>query len=323
VIAVSAVRTGCGKSQTARFIAARLAGRGVRPVVLRHPMPYGDLARQRVQRFAGRADLETAACTAEEREEYEPYLEAGGVVFAGVDYAAVLATAEREGDAVLWDGGNNDFPFVRPDLHVVLVDALRPDQIATHHPGEACLRMADLVVVNKVNAAPTADVERAIASVRALRPGVTVIRAASPVELDAGAAVRGKRVVVVDDGPTLTHGGMPHGAGHVAAAAAGARILDPRRWAAPALRRVYEQHPHLGHVVPAVGYGPAQLAALRETLEASEAELIVSGTPLDLGRLLSLSKPVVRARYAYRDVERPGLAERVDAFLAERGLGRS
>jgi predicted GTPase len=323
VIAVSAVRTGCGKSQTARFIAARLASRGVRPAVLRHPMPYGDLARQRVQRFATRADLEAAACTAEEREEYEPYLESGGVIYAGVDYAAILAAAEGEGDVVLWDGGNNDFPFVRPDLHVVLVDALRSDQIATHHPGEACLRMADLVVVNKVNAAPAADVERAMAGVRALRPDVAVIRAASPVELDAAEALRGKRVLVVDDGPTLTHGGMPHGAGHAAAVAAGARILDPRPWAAPALRCVYERYPHLGNVVPAVGYGPEQIAALRETLEASEAEVIVSGTPLDLARLLSLSKPVVRARYAYRDVERPGLAERIDAFLAERGLGRA
>jgi predicted GTPase len=323
VIAVSAVRTGCGKSQTARFIAARLASRGVRPAVLRHPMPYGDLARQRVQRFATRADLEAAACTAEEREEYEPYLESGGVIYAGVDYAAILAAAEGEGDVVLWDGGNNDFPFVRPDLHVVLVDALRSDQVATHHPGETCLRMADLVVVNKVNAAPAADVERAMAGVRALRPDVAVIRAASPVELDAAEALRGKRVLVVDDGPTLTHGGMPHGAGHAAAVAAGARILDPRPWAAPALRCVYERYPHLGNVVPAVGYGPEQIAALRETLEASEAEVIVSGTPLDLARLLSLSKPVVRARYAYRDVERPGLAERIDAFLAERGLGRA
>jgi predicted GTPase len=183
--------------------------------------------------------------------------------------------------------------------------------------------MADLVVVNKVNAAPAADVERAMAGVRALRPDVAVIRAASPVELDAAEALRGKRVLVVDDGPTLTHGGMPHGAGHAAAVAAGARILDPRPWAAPPLRSVYERYPHLGNVVPAVGYGPEQIAALRETLEASEAEVIVSGTPLDLARLLSLSKPVVRARYAYRDVERPGLAERIDAFLAERGLGRA
>jgi predicted GTPase len=323
VIAVSAVRTGCGKSQTSRFIAARLASRGVRAAVLRHPMPYGDLARQRVQRFAARADLDAAACTAEEREEYEPYVASGGVVFAGVDYAAILAAAEREGDVVLWDGGNNDFPFVRPDLHVVLVDALRPDQIATHHPGETCLRMADVIVVNKADAAPEADVQRAIAGVRALRTDAPVIRAASPVELDDAAAVRGRRVVVVDDGPTLTHGGMAHGAGHSAALAAGAQIVDPRPFAAPLLRRVYAQCPHLGRVVPAIGYGPDQIAALRETLEASDADVIVSGTPLDLASLLSLSKRVVRARYSYRELESPGLGERVDAFLAERGLERA
>ncbi len=323
VIAVSAVRTGCGKSQTARFIAARLAEHGVRPAVLRHPMPYGDLSRQRVQRFATFRDLDEARCTAEEREEYEPYLEAGGVVFAGVDYAAILVEAEKEGRVVLWDGGNNDFPFVRPDLHVVLVDALRPDQIASHHPGEVCLRMADVVVLNKVHAAGEADVQSAVLGVRALRPDVPVIRAESPVELEDSQAVRGRRVVVVDDGPTLTHGGMSYGAGFVAASAAGAEILDPRPWAAPAIRRLYERYPHLGRVLPAVGYRPDQLAALRETLEASSAEVIVSGTPLDLARLLSLSKPVVRARYAYRETERPGLGERVDAFLAERGLGRS
>jgi predicted GTPase len=286
-------------------------------------MPYGDLARQRVQRFATRADLDAAACTAEEREEYEPYLASGGVIFAGVDYGAILAAAECEGDVVLWDGGNNDFPFVRPNLHVVLVDALRPDQIATHHPGEACLRMADVIVVSKVDAAPESDVQRALAGIRALRPDAPVIRAASPVELDDAPAVRGRRVVVVDDGPTLTHGGMAHGAGHAAAQAAGAQIVDPRPWAPPLLRRIYAQHPHLGLVVPAIGYGPEQRAALRETLEASDAELIVSGTPLDLARLLALSKRVVRARYSYRELESPGLGERIDAFLAERGLGRS
>jgi predicted GTPase len=322
VIAVSAVRTGCGKSQTARFIAARLAERGVRPAVLRHPMPYGDLSRQRVQRFATRGDLDAAACTAEEREEYEPYLESGGVVFAGVDYAAILAEAELQGQVVLWDGGNNDFPFVRPDLHVVIVDALRPDQVASHHPGETCLRMADVIVVNKVQAAGTANVQRAIDAVRALRPDAPVIRADSPVELADPEAVRGRRAVVVDDGPTLTHGGMAYGAGFVAASAAGAEILDPRPWATAPIRRVYQQYPHLGLVLPAVGYGAEQIAALRETLEASAADVIVSGTPLDLGRLLSLSKPVVRARYSYRETQTPGLGERVDAFLDERGLGR-
>jgi predicted GTPase len=318
VIAISAVRTGCGKSQTARFVARRLAERGVRAAVLRHPMPYGDLERQRVQRFATRADLEAADCTAEEREEYEPYVDAGGVIFAGVDYAAILAEAEKEGQVILWDGGNNDFPFVRPDLHVVLVDALRPDQVATHHPGETCLRMADLVVVNKVHAASEADVQRLVEGVRALRPDVEILRAASPVVLEDADSLRGKRVVVVDDGPTLTHGGMAYGAGFVAASAAGARILDPRPSATPEIRRVYAAHPHLGNVLPAVGYGEDQREALRATIEASGAEAVVSGTPLDLAALLSLSIPVHRARYEYRDAASPGLAERIDAFVAER-----
>jgi predicted GTPase len=322
VIAVSAVRTGCGKSQTARYIARRLAERGVRAAVLRHPMPYGDLARQRVQRFATRADLAAASCTAEEREEYEPYVDAGGVIFAGVDYAAILAQAEREGQVVLWDGGNNDFPFLRPDLHVVLVDALRPDQVATHHPGETCLRMADVVVVNKVHAASEADVQRVIDGVRAVRPDVPVVRAASPVVLSDPEAVRGRRVLVVDDGPTLTHGGMSYGAGFVAASAAGAaEIVDPRASAAPAIRRLYQLHPHLGRVLPAVGYDAAGLEALRETIDASAAEVVVSGTPLDLAALVPLRKRVVRARYEYRETGSPGLGERVDAFLAERKLG--
>jgi len=315
VIAVSAVRTGCGKSQTARWIARRLAERGVRAGVLRHPMPYGDLARQRVQRFAARADLDAARCTNEEREEYEPYLEAGGVVFAGVDYAAVLAEAEKEAEVVLWDGGNNDFPFVAPDLHVVLVDALRPDQVATHHPGETVARMADVVVVNKIQAASEADVQRAIDGVRAVNPRARVLRAASPVVLDDPEAVRGRRVLAVDDGPTLTHGGMAYGAAFVAASAAGAEIVDPRPAAAPALRAVFARYPHLGRVLPAVGYDDEQLEALRATIDAADADLVVSGTPFDLAARLALRKRVVRARYAYRDADEPGLGAVIDAFL--------
>lgn len=303
VVAVSAVRTGCGKSQTARWLAARLRERGHRVVALRHPMPYGDLAAERVQRFATRDDLDRARCTAEEREEYEPYVEAGAVIYAGVDYAAILAAAEKEADLLLWDGGNNDFPFLVPDVHVVLVDALRPDQLDTHHPGETVLRMADVVVVNKVDSASSADVGRALDGIRALRPDVPILRAASPVVLDDPARVRDRRVLVVDDGPTLTHGGMAYGAGWVAATAAGAReIVDPRPWATPAIRAVYDAYPHLGAVLPAVGYGPAQLEALRQTLNDAAADVVVSGTPLDLARLIALDKPVVRARYAYADV---------------------
>jgi predicted GTPase len=319
VIAVSAVRTGCGKSQTARWIARRLVARGARVAALRHPMPYGDLARQRVQRFAARADLEAAACTNEEREEYEPWLEAGCAIFAGVDTAAVLAAAEREADALVWDGGNNDFPFLWPDLHVALVDALRPDQVDTHHPGETVARMADVAIVNKVQSAAEADVQRAIDGVRALNPRARILRAASPVVLDDPGAVRGRRVLAVDDGPTLTHGGMAYGAAYVAAVAAGAaEIVDPRPAAAPAIRALYARHPHLGRVLPAVGYDAEQLEALRQTIDAADAELVVSGTPLDLVARLPLRKRVVRARYAYQDADEPGLGALVDAFAAER-----
>ena len=317
VIAVSAVRTGCGKSQVARWLGRRLAARGMRVAALRHPMPYGDLARAAVQRFATRDDLAAARCTIEEREEYEPHLANGTVVFAGVDYAAILARAEQEADVIVWDGGNNDFPFLRPDLHLVLVDALRPGQIATHHPGETVARMADVIVVNKVDAAPPADVAAAIEAARAVNAHATVVRAASPVRLDDPAAVRGRRVLVVEDGPTITHGGMPYGAGFVAATAAGAAaIVDPRASAAPQIADVYARHPHIGRVLPAMGYGDAQLAALRETLERADADVVVSGTPIDLAALLALRKPVVRARYELEEVGEPRLGDVVDAALA-------
>ena len=318
VIAVSAVRTGCGKSQVSRWIARWLGEHGLRAAALRHPMPYGALERQRVQRFATRADLDSANCTAEEREEYEPYLEGGSVIFAGVDYAAILAEAEKEAEVVIWDGGNNDFPFVSPDLHIALVDALRPDQITSHHPGETVLRMADVIVVAKTNAATPSDVQRCIDGVRALRPEVPILRAASPVRLDDPESVRGKRVVVVDDGPTLTHGGMSFGAGFAAALEAQvAEIIDPRPFAAPSIRAVYEAYPHLGRVLPALGYDASQLADLEATLEACDADLVVSGTPLDLARLVSLSKPVVRARYEHADAGEPGLGDVLERFVEQ------
>jgi predicted GTPase len=321
VIAVSAVRTGCGKSQTARWLGARLGKRGLRVAALRHPMPYGDLARQRVQRFATRDDLDAARCTAEEREEYEPWIEQGNVIFAGVDYGPILRSAEKEADVLVWDGGNNDFPFLVPDLHVVVADALRPDQVATHHPGEAVARMADVFVANKVDAATPGDVQRLEDALRALRPDVPLVRARSPVRLDDPAAVRGRRVLVVDDGPTLTHGGMAWGAGWAAAVSAGpAEIVDPRASAAPAVAELYRRFPHLERVLPAVGYGREQLAALRETIEASRAEVVVSGSPIDLARAAGIRKPVVRARYRFEEASEPGLWDRVEAFLAERGL---
>ena len=321
VIAISAVRTGCGKSQIARWLAGYLRGvHRQRVAVLRHPMPYGELATERVQRFASRADLEAASCTAEEREEYEPHIAAGNLVFAGVDYAAVLDAAEREADVIVWDGGNNDFPFLRPDLHINVVDALRPDQVATHHPGETCVRMADVVVVNKVDAATGSQVERAIANTAAVNPRATIVRAASPVRLDDPAVVAGKRVLVVEDGPTITHGGAPYGAGYVAAQRAGARIVDPRPFAAAGIAPVFDLYPHIGTVLPALGYDPVQLAALRETIERAEVDLVVSATPLDLAALLGLRKPVVRARYEFADAGEPSLKGIVDAFIARRAV---
>ncbi|HEY7252617.1 MAG TPA: cyclic 2,3-diphosphoglycerate synthase [Methylomirabilota bacterium] len=317
VIAISAIRTGCGKSQTARWLGRWLCARGYRVAVLRHPMPYGDLERQRVQRFARREDLDAAGCTAEEREEYEPHLAVGNVVFAGVDYAAIVERAEQEADLIVWDGGNNDFPFLWPDLHIVIVDALRPGQADGYHPGEAVLRMADVVVVNKVDAASAAGVQAVIDEVRAINERATVLRAASPVRLDDPEAVRGRRVLVVEDGPTLTHGGMPYGAGYVAATAAGAGVIvDPRASASPSIRELLARHPHIGPVLPAVGYDHAQLDALRETIDRAGVDVVVSATPLDLGALIELRTPVVRARYEFVDAGWPTLASMVDGFLA-------
>jgi predicted GTPase len=247
VIAITAVRTGCGKSAIARWLSHRLRQKGLRVAVLRHPMAYGELASARAQRFASLADLDASRCSAEEREEYEPHIAVGNVVFAGVDYAEVLRLAEREADLVVWDGGNNDFPFVLPGLHITVADALRPRQVATHHPGEAVARMADVLVINKVDAAAPADIDVIERGLRAVNASAVIVRAASPIRLDDAAAVRGKRALVVEDGPTITHGGMAYGAGYVAAVAAGAQVVDPRSSAAPAIRKIFEAYPHIGH----------------------------------------------------------------------------
>ncbi|ODS97037.1 MAG: GTPase [Lautropia sp. SCN 69-89] len=300
VVAISAVRTGCGKSQIARWLSSWLRERGWRVAVLRHPMPYGDLAAARAQRFATMADLDAARCTAEEREEYEPHLAAGNLVFAGVDYAEVLRRAEAEADLIVWDGGNNDFPFVRPGLHLVLADALRPDQVDTHHPGETVARMADALIVNKVDAAEAPAIEALEQRLRAVNTRAPIVRAASPVRLDDPQAVAGRRVLVVEDGPTITHGGMASGAGYVAALAAGpAAIVDPRRFAEGSLAATYAAFPHIGPVLPAMGYGAAQRAELARCIAASGAEAVVAGTPIDLASMLGLAVPVVRARYRF------------------------
>lgn len=320
VIAISAVRTGCGKSQTSRYLSRLLKSWGLRLAILRHPMPYGDLARQAVQRFASRADLDAADCTVEEREEYEPHIAVGNTVWAGVDYGRIVEQAAREADLLLWEGGNNDFPFLRPDLHIVLTDPLRAGHELTHHPGETVLRMADIVVLAKCDAASQAQIQQVTDNVRRINPRAALIRAASPISLAEAEALRDRRVVVVEDGPSVTHGGMAYGAGYVAASRAGAQIVDPRPYAAPAIAQVYASYPHIGPVLPAMGYTAVQLEALRATLDAMPVELVLAATPADLARLVSLNKPVLRVRYEYAELESPGLAERVREFLSARGL---
>ncbi|HIK18501.1 MAG TPA: tetraacyldisaccharide 4'-kinase [Leptolyngbyaceae cyanobacterium M33_DOE_097] len=324
VIAISAVRTGCGKSQVARWLSKLLRQQGLRIAVIRHPMPYGDLEQQRVQRFTNRADLDAAKCTLEEREEYEPHLAVGNVVYAGVDYTAIATQAAAESDLIVWDGGNNDFPFLHPDLHIVLVDPLRPGHETSHHPGEVVLRMADVVVVAKVDAAAAANVQQVIQTVRSINPKAIVVRGASPIALEHPELVKGRRVLVIEDGPTTTHGGMSYGAGYVAATQAQAgEIVDPRAFAVPEIAIVYTQYPHIGRVLPAMGYSPAQLEGLRQTMNRAEVDVIVSATPIDLAALVDVNKPILRARYEFAEVEEPGLADIVHQFLQRMNLIKS
>jgi predicted GTPase len=319
VIAVSAVRTGAGKSPLARWLSARLRARGLRVGVVRHPMPYGDLALEAVQRFATRADLDAAKCSVEEREEYEPHLAAGSVVYAGVDYARIIERAASEAQLILWEGGNNDFPFVRPDFHIVLADALRPGHEIAYHPGETCLRMADVVVVSKADTAPAEAVAEIARNAQRLNPRASIVRGALAIRLDDEAAVRGKRVLVVEDGPTITHGGMAHGAGYLAARRAGAAVVvDPRPSAPPEILELYAQYSHIGPVLPAAGYSSGQLEALRRTIDAADADLVLAATPVDLAALLRPNKPVVRVRYEFEELDAPGLAGELERFLAGR-----
>jgi predicted GTPase len=315
VLAVGATRTGAGKSQTTRFLAALLAARGLTPVIVRHPMPYGDLAAQRVQRFATYEDLDRHETTIEEREEYEPHLDAGRIVYAGVDYEAILRTAEVEADVILWDGGNNDFPFYRPDLFIVVADPLRPGDESRYHPGETNVRMADVVIINKVDSAEPAAVEAVRASTRELNPAAQVLTARSDLTL-VGPPIAGRRVVVVEDGPTLTHGGMAYGAGVVAARRFGAaRLVDPRSVAVGSIRAVLDRYPALEPLVPAMGYGPAQIRELEATLNATDADLVLSATPIDLTRVLELNKPITRVRYELAQDGGTPLAEIIEPIV--------
>ena len=309
VIAVTAVRTGCGKSQTSRRIGQLLLDAGLRVALVRHPMPYGDLEAMRVQRFATLADIDAASPTVEEREEYEAPVEQGMIVYAGVDYGDILARAETEADVIIWDGGNNDFPFYRPDLWITVADPLRAGHELTYHPGEVNVRKADVVVVNKVDSASPEEVLRVVADVRSVNPGATVIEAESPVTLDEGPALAGKRVLVVEDGPTLTHGGMSFGAGTVAARQAGAaELVDPRPWAVGSIAETLARYPQIGSVLPAMGYDEAQLRELEETIDRVDCDVVVTGTPFDLGRLISTRHPLRHARYELRERGGPMLA---------------
>jgi len=321
VIACCAVRTGCGKSQTTRWLSKLLKEHGLTVAVIRHPMPYGELQQQSVQRFSSGNDLDDANCTIEEREEYEPHLALGNIVYAGIDYAEIVARAEIEADIILWDGGNNDFSFVRPDLHIVLVDPLRPNNETTHHPGEAVLRMADIILIAKVNSASDADIQSVTEIAHGINPDAPIVRGASPVQLDDPELVRGKRVLVVEDGPTITHGDMPYGAGFVAATQAqAAEIIDPRSFAVDEIAEVYSKYRHIGTVLPAVGYHRTQLQALSETINAADADVVVSATPCDLAALIEINKPVVRARYEFAEVGTPGLGALVESFVKEKNL---
>ncbi len=310
VIAVTAVRTGCGKSQTTRAVGRILRSHGLSVALVRHPMPYGDLEAMRVQRFGSLADIDAASPTLEEREEYEAPVELGMVMYAGVDYAEILAQAQAEADVIIWDGGNNDFPFYTPDVHIVIVDPLRAGHELTYHPGEVNLRMADVVVVNKVDTAEPADVLRVVADVERVNPAARVVYAKSPVHLEAGDAVLGKRVLVVDDGPTLTHGGMAFGAGTVAARNAGAATLvDPRPYAVGTIKETLERWPHLVNVLPAMGYSGQQLHDLQETINATDCDVVVTGTPIDLSRLIESRHPIRHATYDLEEVGHPTLED--------------
>jgi predicted GTPase len=310
VVAVCAVRTGSGKSQTTRRVSLILRDMGYKVVIVRHPMPYGDLVSQSVQRFADYADLDEQNCTIEEREEYEPHLNNGMIVYAGVDYERILRQAEAEADVVLWDGGNNDVAFFQPDLTVVVADPHRPGHESTYHPGETNVHLADVFVINKVD---TADAENVIAvreSLRAINPEAVVIEAASPLIVDDPAAIRGKRVLVVEDGPTLTHGEMAYGAGWVAARRFGAKaIVDPRPFAVGSILETYAHYPNTGDVLPAMGYGQKQIKELEQTIDNADCDLVLIGTPIGLDRLIEIDKPSQRVLYELQEIGRPNLED--------------
>ncbi len=306
VIAITAVRTGCGKSQTSRAVVKILRDMGKKVAAIRHPMPYGDLRKQVCQRFAELADLDRYECTIEEREEYEPHIVAGNVIYAGVDYGKILAEAEKEAEIILWDGGNNDMPFYKPDLYITVVDPHRAGHEIRYYPGETNLRMADVVIVNKMDTAPAEGIETVLRNVAAVNPRATVIECNSPLTIDNAESIRGKRVLCIEDGPTVTHGEMPYGAAYVAARNHGAaELVDARPFAVGSIKATFEKYPHCKDVLPAMGYGEVQMRELEQTINATDCDLVLIGTPIDLGRMLKINKPAVRVRYELEE-RQPG-----------------
>jgi predicted GTPase len=315
LVSVCAVRTGCGKSQTTRRVLRLLRAKGRRAVAIRHPMPYGNLVAQKVQRFAKLADLDRHDCTIEEREEYEPHIAEGGVIYAGVDYGAILAEAEKEADVIVWDGGNNDLPFYRPDLEIVVLDPHRPGHERTYHPGEANLRRAHVAVINKRASAPPEGIDAVRLSIQELNPGAVVVEAASPLFVDEAEKIRGRRVLAVEDGPTLTHGEMKYGAGVLAARRHGAaEIVDPRPYAVGRLKETFATYPEIGTLLPAMGYGEEQMKDLGETIAGTPADVVLVATPIDLRRIIKIDKPALRVRYELQEIGKPDLEDVLARF---------
>lgn len=316
LVSVCAVRTGSGKSQTTRLVCDVLQAIDKQVVVIRHPMPYGDLAAQAVQRFADYEDLDRYNCTIEEREEYEPHIDRGIVVYAGVDYEPILRQAEEEADVIVWDGGNNDLPLYRPDLHIVVADPHRAGHEVRYHPGEANIHMADVVVINKVDTADPESIVQVRENIYALNPDVTIIEAASPIFVEQPEAIQGKRVLVIEDGPTLTHGEMPYGAGVVAAQRFGAaELVDPRPYAVGSIAKTFEQYKHIGALLPAMGYDKEQMQELEDTINATDCDLVLAATPIDLRRLIDVRHPMDRVRYELQVIGQPTLEEIIGEYL--------
>ena len=318
VIAVCAVRTGAGKSQTTRRVAKILQSHGLKVAAIRHPMPYGDLAKQKVQRFARLADLKKQNCTIEEIEEYEPHIVSGTIVYAGVDYGAILEKAQKEADVILWDGGNNDLPFIKPDLHIVVADPLRVGDELSYYPGETNLVMADIVIINKIDTADVESVNELRGNIRSVNQRAVILEAASPIFVDHPERINGKRALVVEDGPTLTHGEMQFGAGTVAALKHNAReIVDPRKYTVGSITRTFKQYPDVGAVLPAMGYGAKQVRDLEATINKTPCDVVVIGTPIDLNRIINIRKPTVRVKYELQVIGQPSLEDLLKNFIAK------